>query len=490
MADASPPRRDEDRAAASRHGDDDDAYRSRRERRRDHRSPSGSPGGYQYRDRRGREPERRRSPSRSRSRSRSADSFYERRRARRRRFKSQWDVKPDAATLVAVASVPGMMGGSAPIASQATRHARRLYVGGLQPPIREEKLEAFFTAIVRERIQFVHSPLPPTARPVMSCYVNEERKFAFVEFATLELTAAMLPLDGIDYEGLPLRIKRPNDYDPASLPADTRDRSEVLIVEGLSIPAAATGSKMIGGSGGGVRTRDRIFVGGLPPAVDDKSLGDIFSAFGELSSVHIVRDAAGSSKGFGFVEFVNSDLVDSVCAQLNNIEIAGRHITVNRANSDAGGSSSAASSGMPSHGAAMATHNPLTAFASGIVPGSAMGTPVMGPTPGAQHTARSVVCLEGVATPADTASAPALADLVGALADELSRFGQLHLIVVPKAPQKGEGRALVQFVDAGAAATAASALHGRTFGAASVKSAVYDTAAFVAGEFDRPLATA
>ncbi len=119
-----------------------------------------------------------------------------------------------------------------------------------------------------------------------------------------------------------------------------------------------------------------------------------------------------------------------------------------------------------------------------------MGTPVMGPTPGAQHTARSVVCLEGVATPADTASAPALADLVGALADELSRFGQLHLIVVPKAPQKGEGRALVQFVDAGAAATAASALHGRTFGAASVKSAVYDTAAFVAGEFDRPLATA
>jgi len=474
--------RDEDRRAGSaqRDGEDEEAYRSRRGRRRDRRSPSGSPGHDDYRSRRGREEERHRRRSPSRSRSRSEDSIYERRRTRRRRFKSQWDVKPDAATLVAATALPGVATGAAPIASQATRHARRLYVGGLQPPIDQMALEEFFTTMVRERVQFVHNPLPPTARPVMSCFVSQERKFAFIEFATMELTAAMLSLDGVDYRGLPLRIKRPNDYEPGSLSAETRERSEILIVEGLGVAAAMGGAKMVGGSGG-AEVRDRIFVGGLPSAVDEDGLGKIFESFGAVTSIHIVRDATGASKGFGFIELADRALIDPVCAQLNGIEIAGRKITVNRAKAESGTPGFGAATGGFGGGA-----NPLAAMASGAMPGG----PVMGPPPGVKATPGTAVCLEGVASPADTASPAALAALVSALADDLACFGVMDAIIVPRAPQRGVGRAFVQFGEPGAAATAAAALHGRTFGASAVRASLYDAAALASGEYDRPTATA
>ena len=47
-------------------------------------------------------------------------------------------------------------------------------------------------------------------------YINYEKKFAFVEFRTVEETSNAMALDGIMFEGVSVRVRRPNDYNPAA----------------------------------------------------------------------------------------------------------------------------------------------------------------------------------------------------------------------------------------------------------------------------------
>lgn len=49
----------------------------------------------------------------------------------------------------------------------------------------------------------------------MNVYINYEKKFAFVELRTVEEASNAMALDGIMFEGVAVRIRRPNDYNPA-----------------------------------------------------------------------------------------------------------------------------------------------------------------------------------------------------------------------------------------------------------------------------------
>ncbi len=58
---------------------------------------------------------------------------------------------------------------------------------------------------------------PHDAGPcVVNVYINYEKKFAFVEFRTVEETSNAMALDGIMFEGVSVRVRRPNDYNPAA----------------------------------------------------------------------------------------------------------------------------------------------------------------------------------------------------------------------------------------------------------------------------------
>ncbi|KAK4758980.1 hypothetical protein SAY87_020281 [Trapa incisa] len=58
----------------------------------------------------------------------------------------------------------------------------------------------------------------------------------------------------------------------------------------------------------------KLFVGGLSWSVDEKSLLDAFSSFGEVSEVKILYDKdSGRSRGFGFINFTKED--DARCAK-------------------------------------------------------------------------------------------------------------------------------------------------------------------------------
>ena len=50
----------------------------------------------------------------------------------------------------------------------------------------------------------------------MNVYINYEKKFAFVEFRTVDETSNAMALDGIMFEGVSVRVRRPNDYNAAA----------------------------------------------------------------------------------------------------------------------------------------------------------------------------------------------------------------------------------------------------------------------------------
>ncbi|MDW7771988.1 MAG: RNA-binding protein [Desulfobulbaceae bacterium] len=75
-----------------------------------------------------------------------------------------------------------------------------------------------------------------------------------------------------------------------------------------------------------------IYVGQLPYSVTEDELKTIFSEFGEISSVNIIKDKfSGKSKGFAFVDMPNNSDADKAIKALNKSTLSGREIKVNQA---------------------------------------------------------------------------------------------------------------------------------------------------------------
>ena len=76
----------------------------------------------------------------------------------------------------------------------------------------------------------------------------------------------------------------------------------------------------------------KLFVGGLPYAVTDDQLREIFEAVGTVQSAKVIVDReTNRSKGFGFVEMSTDEEAKAAIDKLNNKEVDGRAITVNEA---------------------------------------------------------------------------------------------------------------------------------------------------------------
>lgn len=75
-----------------------------------------------------------------------------------------------------------------------------------------------------------------------------------------------------------------------------------------------------------------IFVGSLPFKIEESELQEIFEEYGTVTSVKIITDrATGRSKGYGFVEMSNDEEAKKAIEELNNAEVEGRTIVVNKA---------------------------------------------------------------------------------------------------------------------------------------------------------------
>lgn len=76
----------------------------------------------------------------------------------------------------------------------------------------------------------------------------------------------------------------------------------------------------------------KVYVGNFPYTFDEKKLEELFSSYGEIEEVNVIKDKfSGRSKGFGFITFKENESAKKAIAEMNGKEIEGRELKVNEA---------------------------------------------------------------------------------------------------------------------------------------------------------------
>ncbi|XP_017637316.1 splicing factor U2af large subunit B-like isoform X2 [Gossypium arboreum] len=470
-----------ERRERGRDRDDDDYHRSRDyDRRRDYDRDRGD------RNRRGSRRSEHRSKSRSRSRSPSKSKRI-----------SGFDMAPPASAMLAAGSggaaaaaaaavtattvqipgnnptLPGVFPNMFPLATgqfgglplmpvqamtqQATRHARRVYVGGLSPTANEQSVATFFSQVMAA----IGGNTAGPGDAVVNVYINHEKKFAFVEMRSVEEASNAMALDGIIFEGAPVKVRRPSDYNPS-----------LAATLGPSQPSPNLNLAAVGlspGSAGGLEGPDRIFVGGLPYYFTEAQIRELLESFGPLRGFDLVKDReTGNSKGYAFCIYQDLSVTDIACAALNGIKMGDKTLTVRRANQGATQPKPEQES-ILQHAQQQIALQRLMLQPQGV------------PT--------KVVCLTQAISEDDLRDDEEYGDIVEDMRQEGGKHGALVNVVIPRPNPNGEslpgvGKVFLEYSDVEGSRKAQAAMNGRRFGENQVIAVFYPENKFAQGEYD------
>ncbi|BEJ15476.1 hypothetical protein CspHIS471_0500810 [Cutaneotrichosporon sp. HIS471] len=197
------------------------------------------------------------------------------------------------------------------------RQNKRVYQADIPDTVSEKQLMRFWNRLMTDRNK---ASVPGEC--VNQVQVNREKKFAWVEFRNANEATAALELNGTEFEGAPMELKRPKDYigiDPA-----------------------------LGFLGPATEGNNKLFVGGLPTNLGNEQVMELLKSFGELRTFNLVKEGNGSvSKGFAFVEYLDPAVTDMAIQGLNGFQIGERALVVQRA-----ATTNRATGGAQEHGAA------------------------------------------------------------------------------------------------------------------------------------------
>ncbi|XP_021993688.1 splicing factor U2af large subunit B isoform X1 [Helianthus annuus] len=440
-----------------------------RDRERHHRHRSRSPS-----------PDRSRESSRSRSKSKRTSGFDM--------------APPTAATLPgAVAGqvadapqpMPGMFQNMFPFGTaqlgglplmpaqamtqQATRHARRVYVGGLPPLANEQTIATFFSHIMTA---IGGNSAGPAGDAVVNVYINHEKKFAFVEMRTVEEASNAMALDGIIFEGVSVRVRRPTDYNPSL--AATLGPSQPN--PNLNLAAAGLTPGGIGGAEG----PDRIFVGGLPYYFTEVQIRELLESFGPLRGFDLVKDRdTGNSKGYGFCVYEDQAATDVACAALNGLKMGDKTLTVRRATISSGQMKSEQETMLAQAQQHIAMQKMALQVGGFNLPGMPRG-PDEVPT--------KILCLTEVISADELMDDGEYEEILEDMREEGRKFGDLTNVVIPRPDPNGEqvdglGKVFLEYGDPSDCAKAKDSLGGRKFGGNVVTAVYYPEDKYFQGEY-------
>ena len=84
-----------------------------------------------------------------------------------------------------------------------------------------------------------------------------------------------------------------------------------------------------------LQSRRALYIGGLDPAVTETTLRAAFLPFGPIQHIDMPMDyAAGTHKGFAFLEFVEADDANEAIYNMDGSELFGKSLTVNVAQAE------------------------------------------------------------------------------------------------------------------------------------------------------------
>ncbi|KAK1357553.1 Splicing factor U2af large subunit [Heracleum sosnowskyi] len=461
-------------------GDDDGARNSRDDRKRDYDRDS-------YREERSRNKSETRGRDRSEHRSKSGSPKSRSRSRSKSKRVSGFDMAPPASEMLAGAgagatenawssfgqipgttpTIPGMFPnmfslttgqfGGLPVmpvqamTQQATRHARRVYVGGLPPSANEQSVATFFSHVMSAIAGNTAGP----GDAVVNVYINHEKKFAFVEMRSVEEASNAMALDGIIFEGAPVKVRRPSDYNPSL--AATLGPSQ----PNPNLNLGAVG--LMPGSAGGLEGPDRIFVGGVPYYFTEVQIRELLESFGPLRGFDLVKDReTGNSKGYAFCVYQDLSVTDIACAALNGIKMGDKTLTVRRANQ---GTTQA-----------KPEQESVLLHAQQQI---ALQRLMLQQPPQPIGIASKVLCLTQVVTEDELKDDDDYDDILADMKTECGKFGDLVNVVIPRPNSNGEvsagvGKVFLEYVDTESASKARTGLHGRKFGGNQVVAVFYE----------------
>ncbi|KAL6768764.1 hypothetical protein ACKKBF_B16105 [Auxenochlorella protothecoides x Auxenochlorella symbiontica] len=219
----------------------------------------------------------------------------------------------------------------------AARPAKRIYIGNLPATTHEAELRHFINNLISQ-VKGCAGP----GYPIISCKLfpmhpgaseggltglhmaqnNADRTYAFLELRSIEEASNLMALDGVIFHANPLKIRRPNNYDPGlAIMLGPVDPNPCMDLPRMGIIRTMVQD-----------TPNKIFIGGLPCEWFEEQVQELLLPFGRLLAFNLVKDrATGNSKGYAFCEFVDTSVTDVVIQALNGRAVGTKFLTVKRA---------------------------------------------------------------------------------------------------------------------------------------------------------------
>ncbi|GIX63221.1 U2 snRNP auxilliary factor, large subunit, splicing factor subfamily protein [Babesia caballi] len=358
---------------------------------------------------------------------------------RRRRIReSKWDLPDENTTSTTdFNDKPGNEG--------QRKRQRRLYVGNLPSGTTYEDLVSFLTTALRLP---TNSSDAYTGTPSISKteIFNEEQGYCFLEFSTPELADKCFKLDGINYKGRTIKIRRPIDYGTTSSTDDTK-----------------------------------VFVQNIPPTMSEADIKLLLEKHGKLRSSNLVKDLmTGQNKGYGFFEFDDSRAAKMAVCHLNGYVVDKNVLSVKHAAfsyfASGGKLTDCKATNLPNSVTQTLLSNPLL--------GLQMQS---GRRIGAQPS--RIVQLLNIVFHEDLIHDKKYHEIKDAIMEEAKRYGHLEDIVIPRPKEdlsyrEGVGKVFLKFADETSSRRAQYMLNGRLFdGKRVVCAAFFPFERFMRGKY-------
>jgi len=297
---------------------------------------------------------------------------------------------------------------------------------------------------------------------VVNVYINHEKKFAFVEMRSVEEASNAMALDGIIFEGGPVKVRRPSDYNPSLAAALGPSQPNP------NLNLAAVG--LTPGSAGGLEGPDRIFVGGLPYYFTEVQIRELLESFGPLRGFDLVKDReTGNSKGYAFCVYSDLSVTDIACAALNGIKMGDKTLTVRRANQST-------NEPRPEQESVLLHAQQQVALQRMVFQAGSL-----------QPT--KVVSLTNVVSVDELKDDDQYMDIIEDMKGEGGKYGKLVNVIIPRPGATGEsapgvGKVFLEYDDVDSSSKARQGLHGRKFDGNLVNATFYSESKFAQGDYD------
>lgn len=335
---------------------------------------------------------------------------------------------------------------------QVTRHARRLYVGNLPAGTTELQIGDFFS-----RALVASKGSESVGDPIISVYINIDKRFAFIETRTVREAAAGLCLDGVRFQEVFLRVRRPNDFVGSAISNQTRppDGFNPSILGIVSTQVSDGPNKM--------------FIGGIPYNLTEDQVKELLQSYGPLAAFNLIKEPiSGLSKGFAFFEYVDGSVAEAACEGLHGMKVGDKTLTVRRATQS------------------MSNNNATHASGLGGLNGHATSQPVTVSTLIREST--RVVELCNIASAYELNNEEEYKEIFEDIYGEAEKFGRVEKVILPRASDSertdvGIGNAYICYSTDEEAERAQIVFDGRKFGEHTIEARFFSEERFQNGEF-------